>query len=265
MGYPGYSNYSRPRGEGQIIRIAVDPNITPPASSDPTGVKAGQIWAGEGLYLSPASLAASLSNSDPQVNTTATTTVAAGTRTVTVAALGNIVVGMTLLIDTVASGVQESVVVTAINAGTPSFTAVFANGHTANYPVVNAKANYNSQFFIGVAESNSYIEVIPKVGGGRGAEEQSGDGISWWVEMREAGDFTFQTTASDTYNAYDKVYLGADGQTVQKTALGTYIGRVSPDQQAAAGASSPAGVGPGTAITGAAGQRVIVRITPALL
>lgn len=45
-------------------------------------------------------------------------------------------VGDSLLVDTVASGVQETVVVTAVTAKT--FTATFANSHTSSAPIVTA-------------------------------------------------------------------------------------------------------------------------------
>jgi len=63
--------------------------------------------------------------------------ITAGTRTVIVSSLSgtsrgvtyNIMVGSVVQVDTGTS--QESVYVTAINTGTPSFTAVFVNSHTA--------------------------------------------------------------------------------------------------------------------------------------
>lgn len=268
MPYPGLDNYARPRGGSNPIRGAVDSSITPPLA----GAKAGDIFAGEMVYLTPAFKLASLTNSDPQIAAGSTISVvaAAGAATVTVSpALGNIVVGQSVAIG---GASPETVVVTATNPGANTFTATFANTHVANTAISTAKANFNAQFFVGVAMSNAWVEVVPPVGGPtaatpRGAEEMGAGGQAgqWWVQFREAGDFRFLTTNGDTLNAFDKVYLGADGRTVQKTANGTYLGRVSPDQQAAAGAGSPPGVAPGTAITGAAGQEVIIRITPALV
>lgn len=75
------------------------------------------------------------------------------------------------------------------------------------------------------------------------------------------GDYLFNTTAADVYHAYDVVYLGADGRTVQKTASGTKIGYVSADQRPASGQVIQPNRLP---ITGAAGVQIYVRIQPAL-
>jgi hypothetical protein len=87
------------------------------------------------------------------VNTTAPSTIAAGVRTPTPASMYGIRVGDTLLIDTVASGVQERVVVTSVTNTT--FTATFANAHTGPYAIVssapvtgNNVSGYNSPFEI---------------------------------------------------------------------------------------------------------------------
>lgn len=66
-----------------------------------------------------------VTSSTNMVNTTLGTTIAAGTRTVTPAAMTNIFVGQKLIIG--GSGVSEMVTVTAVTA--TQFTAVFANAH----------------------------------------------------------------------------------------------------------------------------------------
>jgi hypothetical protein len=67
-------------------------------------------------------------------STTSSTTIAAGTRTITLASTLGAAVGGTCLVDTVGSGVQETVTITGKTSTT--ITAVFANAHTATYPVV---------------------------------------------------------------------------------------------------------------------------------
>jgi hypothetical protein len=69
--------------------------------------------------------------------TTSSSTVASGSHAMTPASMLGIHVGDSLLVDTVASTVQETVVVTAVTNTT--FTATFANAHSgSNYPVVTA-------------------------------------------------------------------------------------------------------------------------------
>lgn len=69
------------------------------------------------------------------VNTTAPTTVVAGSQVVTPASMANIVVGSQLVF---AGGVgaTETVTVTAVTATT--FTATFANGHSGGYTITSA-------------------------------------------------------------------------------------------------------------------------------
>jgi len=74
------------------------------------------------------------------VSTTALTTVTSGSTVITPVSMNNINVGTKLLVDTVASGVQETVTVTAVTGTT--FTASFSNAHDAGgvtpYPIVNS-------------------------------------------------------------------------------------------------------------------------------
>src|ERR1700680_3254487 len=68
------------------------------------------------------------------VNTTASTSVGAGAiAAVTVASMTGILAGYALVIDTIQSGVQESVLVTNTTGST--FTAQFSNAHTAPFAV----------------------------------------------------------------------------------------------------------------------------------
>jgi hypothetical protein len=64
------------------------------------------------------------------VNTTYAGTVASGVLTVTPVSMANILSGNQLLIDSVASGVQETITVTSVTGST--FTATFAKSHTTN-------------------------------------------------------------------------------------------------------------------------------------
>ena len=77
------------------------------------------------------------------------------------------------------------------------------------------------------------------------------------VQYKREGQFRLHTTAADTYHFGDTVYLGADGQTIQKTSSGTAIGTVASDQRSV-------GAQLGTAITGAAGQDIVIAIKPAI-
>lgn len=65
---------------------------------------------------------------------TSSTTIAAGTRTITLDVTRGAANGITCLIDTVGSGVQETVTITAKTS--TSITAVFANAHTQPFPVI---------------------------------------------------------------------------------------------------------------------------------
>ncbi len=74
-------------------------------------------------------------------STTSSSTVASGSHAMTPASMLGIHVGDSLLVDTVVSGVQETVVVTAVTNTT--FTATFTNAHSGtNYPVVTALDAY---------------------------------------------------------------------------------------------------------------------------
>jgi hypothetical protein len=182
------------------------------------------------------------------VNTLGNTNV--GSQTIIVASATNIKVGSALLIDTLGSGVQETVTVTAIT-GT-SVTANFQNAHSgAGYPVANAKANSNAATFAGVAVDTYPIVFTQGVSGPFPA------GTPQKIQYRRDGEWRFHTTNGDTLVIGQAVYLGADGQTVQATALGRSIGTVASDQR-------PVGVQLGVAVTGAAGQDVIIAINPAI-
>lgn len=69
------------------------------------------------------------------VNTTSSTTITAGTRTVTPASMANIFVG-TQLVFSAGTGATETVTVLAVTATT--FDATFANGHSGAYTIVSA-------------------------------------------------------------------------------------------------------------------------------
>lgn len=80
-----------------------------------------------------------VTSTNNQINTTLGTNIAAGTRTVTPAAMAHIYVGQRLFIDQGSATVAESVIVTAITANT--FTAVFAFAHVIA-STVNAHVVY---------------------------------------------------------------------------------------------------------------------------
>lgn len=82
---------------------------------------------------------------------------AAGLQTVTPDAMTDIVVGLQLLVDTVASGVQETVVVTAITGST--FTAFFAHAHGTNTPVVGFLKVYQDAL-IDLSPAGSEINFV---------------------------------------------------------------------------------------------------------
>jgi len=118
-------------------------------------------------------------------------------------------------------------------------------------------SNANAAQCVGVAKG-----AYPWSGGdGITVGVPSGDPNAPMIEIYEDGDHLFKTTAADTYHAYDLVYLGADGRTISKTATGTSVGYVSPDQRQSDGtAVQPLSL----PITGAAGVSIYIRITPAL-
>lgn len=176
MPSPGTNNYLRRDSKGPS-GITVDLTVTPPGGS------AGQIWAGEMIYLSASQKAASLNS-----------------------------------------------------AGT-------ANANVAN--------------FIGVSIDNYPLLVA------QGVSEGAATGEIPAIAFRTAGEFLFKTTAADTYNVGDVVYLGADGMTVQKTASGTSIGRVSADQTTSPSVAQGASIS--SPVAGGAGVWVAVTIAPAIV
>ena len=111
-------------------------------------------------------------------------------------------------------------------------------------------SNANAANFLGVSIDQYPLPIT------QGVTAPYAGGVNR-VQYRREGEFKFYTTNADTYAAGDAVYLGADGQTVQKTALGTSIGKVSTDQRAV-------GVQLGSSITGATGVQVVIRINPAI-
>lgn len=72
--------------------------------------------------------------------TSAPTPISTGSQTITPLSLGGVAtgkieVGNTIVVDTVASGVQETITVTAVNYTSGTFTAIFAHAHTGTYQV----------------------------------------------------------------------------------------------------------------------------------
>lgn len=69
--------------------------------------------------------------------------------------------------------------------------------------------------------------------------------------VRARGMFKFKTTSGDTYVFGDVVYMGADAQTVKKTAAGTFkVGVVFlPPEQQVAGVAGGAGIEVSVALT----------------
>ncbi len=131
------------------------------------------------------------------------------------------------------------------------------NGKIASLSTTGA-SNANAAQMVGVA-----LDVYPLTytAGVTGSPIPPGDPNVPMVAIFEDGDHLFNTTAADSYKPYDTVYLGADGRTISKTATGTAVGYVSPDQRQSNSQSAQPITTP---ITGAAGVQIYVRITPAL-
>lgn len=93
--------------------------------------------------------------------------------------------------------------------------------------VLGSSDDTNAAHFIGVALDSSYINPY-------GTKEYSAQ-----IAIGLDGVYTFNTTTGDTYNEGDKVYVGADAQTVTNTigGLTKVIGTVKmrPGQSAVAG------------------------------
>lgn len=119
-------------------------------------------------------------------------------------------------------------------------------------------SNANAAKFIGVADDKYPVQFTDGIAG---SPIPPGDVTLPRIQLYENGDHLFNTTAADSYQPYDLVYLGADGRTVSKTATGTSVGYVSPDQRPSGGQASTNITFP---ITGAAGVQIYVRIQPAL-
>jgi hypothetical protein len=126
---------------------------------------------------------------------------------------------------------------------------------TSNYALASlstsGSANANAANFVGVATDTYPLVFTDQIVGGFPV------GTPAKIQYRIDGYFRFHTTSGDTYHPGDTVYLGADGQTVQKTSSGTAIGVVGGDQRVV-------GVQIGSNVTGAAAQDVVVRIAPAV-
>lgn len=115
-------------------------------------------------------------------------------------------------------------------------------GDLVRWNTVTAKATRlaaaaNAAAFLGVAEGQ--IPVASNIDNAVGLENK--------MRVRQSGIFLFKTTAAESYAHGDAVTIGADNQTILKTATaGEIIGYINrPD---------------GTTLTGAAGVRVEVQI-----
>ncbi len=133
---------------------------------------------------------------------------------------------------------------------------------TANHAVASlataGTSNANAASCVGVADD---VYPVQFTDGVTGSPVPPGDASQVMVQIYEDGDHLFETTAADVYNAYDVVYLGANGRTISKTATGSAVGYVSPDQRQSAGLQVQPVKLP---ITGGSGVMIYIRITPAL-
>jgi len=118
-------------------------------------------------------------------------------------------------------------------------------------------SNANTASFFGVSIDTYPLQI------GYGISESAAQNETPSIAFRLDGEFLFFTTAGDTYNPGDVVYLGADGQTISKTASGTAIGRIPLDL---AGSPSYVQGNPvSTPVVGGVGVQVPVRINPAIV
>jgi predicted RecA/RadA family phage recombinase len=112
---------------------------------------------------------------------------------------------------------------------------------TSSHTVKAVGSDGNAATLVGVASDTSWLTVY-------GTKTYPTSGA---VEVFTAGIFTFNTTAADTYNDGDAVYIGADAQTVTSTAGGNThklgIVKLRPGQGA---------------VTGAAGTTIDILIVP---
>ncbi|HEX3456640.1 MAG TPA: hypothetical protein VHR97_01680 [Candidatus Baltobacteraceae bacterium] len=119
-------------------------------------------------------------------------------------------------------------------------------------------SNANAAKMIGVSMDTYPVTFTDGV---TGSPVPPTDAMAPRVQLYEDGEHLFNTTAGDSYQPYDALYLGVDGKTVSKTVSGTSVGYVSPDQRQSAGLDSSNIAFP---IAGGAGIQIYVRITPAL-
>lgn len=148
--------------------------------------------------------------------------------------------------------------VAPVAAGTiyPGELLYLTSNHKASSLATSGSSNANAANCIGVAVGQYPLVAAQGFVGGVPA----GDPNPATIDFAETGEYLFNTTAADTYNAYDVVYLGADARTIQKTASGTSVGIVCPDQRQ----TNQQGGVIYTPITGAAGVTIYIRIKPAL-
>ena len=92
------------------------------------------------------------------INTTSPTTIAAGSRTVTPVSMVGITTTTPLLIDTLVGGQQETVTPSAVTATT--FTATFANGHAASYPITGAANGPSSSLIAANASASGLVTAL---------------------------------------------------------------------------------------------------------
>lgn len=101
---------------------------------------------------------------------------------------------------------------------------------TSSHTVKAIASDGNAGTFVGVASDTSWRAVY-------GSTKKYPD--SGQVSVFTAGEFFFNTTAGDTINDGDAVYIGADAQTVTNTVGGLTkklgIAKLNPGQGAVAG------------------------------
>lgn len=131
---------------------------------------------------------------------------------------------------------------------------------TGNVASLNTPGSSNANAANGVGISNTQYPVT-FTDGVTGSPIPSNDTHIPMVSLYEDGEHLMKTTSGDSYKAYDTVYLGADGRTISKTATGTAVGYVSPDQRQMGSNASQAPF----PIAGGTGVLVYIRIQPALV
>jgi hypothetical protein len=143
----------------------------------------------------------------------------------------------------------------AITAGEMVYLSNANKTASLNTPGV---ANANAASMIGVSMDTYPVTFTDGI---TGSPIPPTDSTTAKVQLYEDGDHLMNTTAGDSYQPYDALYLGADGKTVSKTATGTSVGYVSPDQRPSAGLASTNIAFP---IAGGPGVQIYVHIQPAL-